>query len=167
MGAQKTKGYTRYEVDQGAQLRLNDELRKGHVQIDEWLKKNKLPRLPLPQVCGYIPLVRHLSQKLRAKPGEAAAPVVPVPLSFQGPPPEVGPPPSSSFSSSTSTSSSSSSSSSSLSAPPPSREEKEVQDQEEGQEEEVEPLESLLGEAEEAGGEEEEGEQQQQEEEGE
>lgn len=31
--AQKTKGYTRYQVDQAAQLRLSEELRKGHVQV--------------------------------------------------------------------------------------------------------------------------------------
>jgi len=65
VGAQKVKGYTRYEVDQGAQLRLDDELRKGHVQVDEWLKKNSLPRLPLPTVCGYVPLARHLAKVLR------------------------------------------------------------------------------------------------------
>lgn len=31
--AQKTKGYTRYQVDQAAQLHLSEELRKGHVQV--------------------------------------------------------------------------------------------------------------------------------------
>jgi len=52
---------------QGAQLRLDDELRKGHVQVDQWLKKNSLPRLPLPNVCGYIPLVASLADALRDK----------------------------------------------------------------------------------------------------
>ncbi len=33
VNAQKTKGYTRYQVDQGAQLHLSEELRKGHVQV--------------------------------------------------------------------------------------------------------------------------------------
>jgi len=33
VGAQKTRGYTRYEVDKGAQLRLDDELRKGIVHL--------------------------------------------------------------------------------------------------------------------------------------
>jgi hypothetical protein len=65
VGAQKEKGYTRYEVDRGAQLRLDDELRRGHVQIDEWLKKNSLPRLPLPDICGYVPLTRYLAPFLR------------------------------------------------------------------------------------------------------
>ncbi len=63
--AQKENGYTRYEVDQGAQLRLNAELRKGYTQIDDWLKKNEHPRLPLPVICGYIPLVRFLYEDLK------------------------------------------------------------------------------------------------------
>lgn len=67
VAAQKVKGYTRYEVDQGAQLRLDEELRKGHVQVDEWLKKQSLPRLPLPAVCGYIPLTKYLVGGLRMK----------------------------------------------------------------------------------------------------
>jgi hypothetical protein len=33
VNAQKTKGHTRYQVDQGAQLHLAEELRKGHVQV--------------------------------------------------------------------------------------------------------------------------------------
>lgn len=36
------------------------------MQIDQWLKKNNLPRLPLPVVCGYIPLVTYLAKGLRA-----------------------------------------------------------------------------------------------------
>jgi len=36
------------------------------VQVDEWLKKNKLPRLSLPVVCGYIPLVRFIAKKVMA-----------------------------------------------------------------------------------------------------
>ena len=61
--------------DTGAQLRLDGELRIGHVKIDEWLKKNSLPRLPLPNVCGYIPLVRHLTKKLRRPGAPTLAPV--------------------------------------------------------------------------------------------
>ena len=33
VGAQKTKGTTRYEVDKAAQLHLEEELRKGYVQV--------------------------------------------------------------------------------------------------------------------------------------
>jgi len=65
--SQKTKGDTRYEVDKGARLRLDDELKKGHVQIDQWLKKSSLPRLPLPEVCGFVPLSRLLVRGLRAR----------------------------------------------------------------------------------------------------
>ncbi len=64
--SQKLGGSTRYAIDQGAQLRLNDELRRGHVQIDEWLKKKNLPRLPLPVICGYIPLVSTAMEALRS-----------------------------------------------------------------------------------------------------
>ena len=39
----------------------------GHVQVDQWLKKNSLPRLPLPNVCGYIPLVSNLADALKDK----------------------------------------------------------------------------------------------------
>eukprot|EP00607_Mallomonas_marina_P000424 CAMPEP_0182437390 /NCGR_PEP_ID=MMETSP1167-20130531/85012_1 /TAXON_ID=2988 /ORGANISM="Mallomonas Sp, Strain CCMP3275" /LENGTH=635 /DNA_ID=CAMNT_0024630287 /DNA_START=37 /DNA_END=1944 /DNA_ORIENTATION=- len=67
VGSQKTKGYTRYEVDEGARLRLDDELKKGHVQIDQWLKKNSYPRLLLPEICGFIPLSLSLTHVLRAK----------------------------------------------------------------------------------------------------
>lgn len=51
---------------QSAQVELDKELRKGHVQIDVWLKQKKLPRLPLPVVCGYIPLVTYLGKGLEA-----------------------------------------------------------------------------------------------------
>jgi len=63
--SQKTSSSTRYEIDQGAQLRLVDELRRGHVQIDEWLRAKHLPRLPLPKICGYIPLVADIADSVR------------------------------------------------------------------------------------------------------
>jgi len=63
--SQKTSGSTRYEIDQGAQIRLVDELRRGHVQIDEWLRGKNLPRLPLPKICGYIPLVNDIVDAIR------------------------------------------------------------------------------------------------------
>jgi hypothetical protein len=51
-------------VDEGAQHRLNAELRKGHVSIDEWLKKNQHPRMVLPSICGYIPMSKFLYKGL-------------------------------------------------------------------------------------------------------
>jgi len=66
VGSQKTSGATRYDIDQGAQIRLADELRKGHVQIDKWLRNMKLPRLPLPLICGYIPLVTHFASGVKS-----------------------------------------------------------------------------------------------------
>lgn len=59
--AQKTGALNRYEVDLSAQFRLGEELRKGFVQIDGYLKKLSLPRLALPSVCGYIPSVRYIA----------------------------------------------------------------------------------------------------------
>jgi len=83
VGAQKLDGYTRYAVDEGAKLRLDRELMVGFVQvrnvylvnddintfyqIDKWLAKHSFPRLPLPVVCGYIPLVRHLADSFATK----------------------------------------------------------------------------------------------------
>ena len=69
VGAQKVGGQVqRYEVDMGAQLRLKNELFRGYVQIDKWLKQNSLPRMALPSICGYIPLVRELAAIVREKP---------------------------------------------------------------------------------------------------
>ena len=65
VGAQKLKGTTRYEVDHGAQLRVDAELRAGFVQVDTWLKKNDRPRLPLPAICGYIPTARYLYKQMK------------------------------------------------------------------------------------------------------
>ena len=68
VGAQKLGGQVqRYEVDMGAQLRLKDELLQGYVQIDKWLKKKSLPRLSLPSICGYTPLVGVLARRLKEK----------------------------------------------------------------------------------------------------
>ena len=65
VGAQKLAGFTRYEVDHGAQLRIDSELRKGFIQIDSWLKKNSQPRIPLPAVCGYLPAARYLYKGMK------------------------------------------------------------------------------------------------------
>lgn len=37
------------------------------LQIDVWLKKNSHPRLPLPNICGYIPMTKYISNKLLKK----------------------------------------------------------------------------------------------------
>jgi hypothetical protein len=72
---------------------LDVELRKGHVQvcydachilhyhhqqhhhhhyqIDQWLKRSALPRLLLPEICGYIPLVKFLAKGLRVRPDDS------------------------------------------------------------------------------------------------
>eukprot|EP01031_Cornospumella_fuschlensis_P034857 gene34857-42210_t len=75
--AQKTGEWNRYVVDKSAQYKLDQELRRGHVQINAFLKKHHLPRLPLPSVCGYIPSVRYLANSLMKKDDRqsASAPV--------------------------------------------------------------------------------------------
>jgi hypothetical protein len=35
------------------------------LQVDLWLKKKNLPRLSLPVICGYIPLVNYLAKGLK------------------------------------------------------------------------------------------------------
>jgi len=56
-------------------VELEKELRKGHVQVDEWLKKQKLPRMSLPVICGYIPLVTHLAKGLKSKAADVPKPL--------------------------------------------------------------------------------------------
>lgn len=63
VGAQKEGAETRYIVDQGAQFRLERELLQGFVHIDRWLGKHSYLRLPLPVICGYVPLVARLAGK--------------------------------------------------------------------------------------------------------
>ena len=57
----------RYDVDHGAKLILTQELINGFVQIDKYMKKNSFPRLPLPSICGYIPLVDKFASTLKQK----------------------------------------------------------------------------------------------------
>ncbi len=42
-------------------------------QIDEWLKKKSLPRLPLPNICGYVPSVRFIASAVKEKSASAKA----------------------------------------------------------------------------------------------
>ena len=63
MGAQKEGAETRYVVDEGARFRLERELLQGFVHIDRWLGKHAYARLPLPVICGYIPLMAKLADK--------------------------------------------------------------------------------------------------------
>ena len=58
--SQKTGAFNRYAVDESAQFALRRELRSGFVNINEWLRREKLPALPLPSICGYCPLIGDL-----------------------------------------------------------------------------------------------------------
>ena len=67
VGAQKEGAETRYVVDEGARFRLERELLQGYVHIDKWLAKHSYPRLQLPVICGYIPLITKLADTLLVK----------------------------------------------------------------------------------------------------
>lgn len=67
VGAQKTGGTTRYAVDHQAQRVLEKELIQGHLKLNNWLEAKRLPRLPVPNVCGYAPAVAFVAEKLLAK----------------------------------------------------------------------------------------------------
>lgn len=67
VGAQKQGAETRYVVDQGAQFRLERELLQGFVHVDRWLGKHGYARLPLPVICGYIPLIATVAEKFLVK----------------------------------------------------------------------------------------------------
>lgn len=67
VGAQKEGAETRYVVDEGARFRLERELLQGFVHVDRWLGKHAYPRLALPVICGYIPLIAKLADKFVIK----------------------------------------------------------------------------------------------------
>jgi len=58
--SQKTGALQRYDVDEPAKYKLRVELGKGFVTINRWLLSKHLPRLALPSVCGYSPLMADL-----------------------------------------------------------------------------------------------------------
>lgn len=55
--SQKTGNVQRYDVDESAKFALSQELARGFVTINKWLKDKHVPSLPLPSVCGYSPLM--------------------------------------------------------------------------------------------------------------
>lgn len=57
--AQKVGGATRYEIDRAAEGRLEDELRNGFSVVNTWLKDRSMPRLRLPSVCHYSPVLEY------------------------------------------------------------------------------------------------------------
>lgn len=65
--SQKTGSFQRYEVNNADQLQLDVELARGFVTINKWLISKGLPRLPLPNVCGYSPLMGKLYGPLMEK----------------------------------------------------------------------------------------------------
>ena len=47
-------------MDEPAKFKLRKELATGFVTINAWLDERRMPRLPLPSVCGYSPLMGDL-----------------------------------------------------------------------------------------------------------
>jgi len=62
--SQKTGAFNRYVIDSQAQFTLRNELQKGFVTINKWLKTKNLPVLPLPSICGYHPLIGDIYSKM-------------------------------------------------------------------------------------------------------
>jgi len=60
-------------VDESAKYALSQELARGFVTINKWLTQRSLPRLPLPSVCGYSPLMGYLYDSLMERQGGGAA----------------------------------------------------------------------------------------------
>jgi hypothetical protein len=57
----------RYKVDANAQLWLKAEVLHGMQTLNAYLKSRKRARIPLPEVCGYIPLVEELFHYLYSR----------------------------------------------------------------------------------------------------
>tara|TARA_B110001452_G_C15113478_1_gene388167 strand:+ start:282 stop:785 length:504 start_codon:yes stop_codon:yes gene_type:complete len=54
---QKTAGPERYAVDHAAERLLAGEVSHGMLRTQRWLANRSSARLPLPDLCGYVPLV--------------------------------------------------------------------------------------------------------------
>ena len=55
---QKTAGPERYAVDHAAERLLAGEVSQGLLRTQRWLaNRSSAARLPLPDLCGYVPLV--------------------------------------------------------------------------------------------------------------
>lgn len=65
--SQKTGAFNRYAVDESAKFILRKELSLGFVAINTFLAAHQLPRLPLPSICGYSPLIGDLYDNLMKK----------------------------------------------------------------------------------------------------
>ena len=62
--SQKTGAWNRYDVDHAAQHQLHSEVQKGFVVINAWLRDKGFPTMPLPDVCGYSPMMTRIHDTL-------------------------------------------------------------------------------------------------------
>lgn len=62
--SQKTGAWNRYDVDHAAQYQLHVEVQKGFVTINAWLRERGYPTMPLPDVCGYSPMMTRIYDTL-------------------------------------------------------------------------------------------------------
>ncbi|KAJ8598651.1 hypothetical protein CTAYLR_003043 [Chrysophaeum taylorii] len=62
--SQKTGAWNRYDVDHAAELVLRDQVQRGFVQINAWLRDRGHPTMPLPDICGYAPMMTRIYDTL-------------------------------------------------------------------------------------------------------
>jgi len=62
--SQKTGAWNRYDVDHAAQHQLHDQVQRGFVKINAWLRDAGYPTMPLPNVCGYSPVLTRVHDAL-------------------------------------------------------------------------------------------------------
>ncbi|KAJ1460573.1 hypothetical protein M885DRAFT_478118 [Pelagophyceae sp. CCMP2097] len=62
--SQKTGAWNRYDVDHSAQQSLHNELQRGFVTLNAWLRDRSYRTMPLPDVCGYSPMMTKIYDKL-------------------------------------------------------------------------------------------------------
>jgi len=62
--SQKTGAWNRYDVDHTAQHLLHDQIQRGFVIINNWLRERGFKTMPLPNICGYAPMMTRIYDTL-------------------------------------------------------------------------------------------------------
>ena len=62
--SQKTGAWNRYDVDHNAQHLLHEQVQRGFVTINTYLRHNDFDVLPLPNICGYSPMMTRIYDTL-------------------------------------------------------------------------------------------------------
>ena len=62
--SQKTGAWNRYDVDHNAHFLLHDQVQRGFVTINAWLRHHHFDTMPLPNICGYSPMMTRIYDTL-------------------------------------------------------------------------------------------------------